>query len=860
MIDTAAPPVATSPLSGLSEAEAKARRQRGEGNDIRLQTSRSYIDIIRYNVFNIINVILFVIGAVMIAIGRTSDAITSVGVIALNVVVGVYQEVRAKRQLDQIALLTRPKISIMRDGQEKEVDPAELVRGDIILVSSGDQIVVDGVVVGEGRIDIDESLLTGEADLVPKIAGDEVLSGSFCVTGSATYEATKVGAESFANKLTATARKFTIANTPLQSEINLLLRLLMLLALFIGFLILIASILANAPFMRQVQMAAVIAGLVPNGLFFMVVLAYALGALRIAQQGALVQQSNAVESLSNVTVLCMDKTGTLTANKINFNAVYPVGMSNEELEAILGNFASSATDNNATGQAISDGLGGTHHDFSEEVPFSSARKWSGLVFKSDDMQGVYVLGAVEMLSEHMPIPDEAAEQIEAWSAEGLRVVVFGHNPTVTTLLNADDEPQLPDLTLLGVISFSDELRPYLRETLAKFSAGGITLKIISGDNPQTVAALAKQAGLPGDLQFISGPELSEMNEIEFSDAAQKTTVFGRITPDQKEQLVDALKKQGHYVAMIGDGVNDVLSLKKANLGIAMESGTSATRAVADMILLKDSFSALPLAFTEGQRIVNGMKDIMRLFLVRVLYSALLIIANGVIGLGFPFVPTQNGLLIFLSVGIPTVGLAAWSRPGPLPRRGMLREIANFVLPATATIFVFGLFVYFVAFVGGIVEVFDIRVTRDEIANFQEFAGIDYNFQGRDQFIVEVAHLTAQTALTGFTCFAGLLLVVFVEPPTQFFVGGDEYSGDIRPTLLAVLMFIIYVIVLIVPPLRGFFEMVPLPLPAYIAIGVLTIIWMLVTRLMWRQHWLERFLQVDLSTNESEPVIRMERRL
>ncbi len=843
-----APPITPTVISGLTEAEAQTRRQRGEGNDIKLETSRSYADIVRYNVVNIINIILFAIGAVMVAIGRPGEAITSVGVIVMNVVVGIYQEVKANRQLDQIALLSRPKVTVIRAGQEKSVDPAELVLGDIIVVSSGDQIVVDGMIVGEGRIDVDESLLTGEPDLVPKLAGDELLSGSFCVTGKATYEATHVGADSFANKLTATARKFTIVHTPLQSEINFLLRLLMMLAMFIGFLILISAILASAPFMRQVQMAAVIAGLVPNGLFFMVVLAYAMGALRIAQQGALVQQSNAVESLSNVTVLCMDKTGTLTANKINYHAVYPIGLSQTELEGLLGNFASSATDNNKTGQALTDGLGGTRHAFTEEVPFSSARKWSALVFDTADMQGIYVLGAVEMLSDHLTLPAEAQQQIEDWSNQGLRVLVFGHNPTATTLYNTANEVTLPDLNPLGVISFSDELRPFLRETLAEFSTGGITLKIISGDNPQTVAALAKQAGFPADLKYISGPELAEMNDLQFAQAATENSVFGRITPDQKERLVDALKHQGQYVAMIGDGVNDVLSLKKANLGIAMESGTSATRAVADMILLKDSFSALPLAFTEGQRIVNGMKDIMRLFLVRVLYSALLIIANGVIGLGFPFVPKQNTLLIFLSVGIPTIGLAAWARPGPLPRRGMLREIANFVVPAAGTIFVFGLLVYFVAFFGGVVEVFNINVTRDEIATFQDFAGIDYGFRNTDQYIVEVAHLTAQTALTGFTCFAGLLLVVFVEPPTQFFVGGDDYSGDIRPTLLAILMFIIYVIVLVVPTLRIFFEMIALPFLAYVAIGVITLIWMLVLRIMWRQRWLERFLQVDLSSD------------
>jgi cation-transporting ATPase E len=841
MIKTAPSP-SVAEIRGLSEREAQARRARGEGNNLRLATSRTYADIIRSNVFNIINNILFTIGAVMVLIGRIGDALTSVGVIILNVVVGVYQEIRAKRQLDQIALLTRPRVSVLRDGEEKSIDPAELVKGDIIIVAAGDQIMVDGV-VRDGRIEVDESLLTGESDLIAKTDGDEVLSGSFCVTGKALYEATRVGADSFANKLTANARQFTIARTPLQSEINFLLRLLMLLALFIGFITLIAALLSGTPFMRQVQMAAVIAGLVPNGLFFMVVLAYAMGALRIARQGALVQQSNAVESLSNVTVLCLDKTGTLTANRIHYHDVYPVGMDKADLEHVLGDFAHSASASNKTGDAIAAGLGGTRQPAADEVPFSSARKWSALAFDSAQMRGAYVLGALEMLRDHLTIDQAAQDQITRWSDEGLRVLVFGHNDAVTSLHDGDGQPCLPPLRLLGVVSFSDELRPALRETLAGFNETGIQLKIISGDNPQTVAALARQAGFEGDLSYISGPELAEMSDAQLAQVAAEHTVFGRITPEQKEKLVDALRQQGHYVAMIGDGVNDVLSLKKANLGIAMESGSSAARAVADMILLKDSFGALPPAFTEGQRIVNGMKDIMRLFLTRVLYSALLIIATGMIGLGFPFIPKQNALLVFLSVGIPTIGLALWARPGPMPRRGLLAEIASFVLPASFSIFFFGLLVYFIAVVTGAIVVHDLDLTLTEIANFREYTGINYPLLDAEDFMLEVAFLTGQTALTAFTCFAGLLLVVFVEPPHPFFVGGDEYSGDIRPTLLAGLMLVIFLVVVAVPSLRSFFEMVEMPFLAYVGIGAVTGIWMLTLRWAWRQRWLERFLQV-----------------
>jgi cation-transporting ATPase E len=833
------PQAATSPR-GLSESEASTRRAQGQGNNFRQETSRSYADIIRHNVLNLMNIILFAIGAVMISIGRVGDAVTSVGLIALNVVIGIYQEIRAKRQLDQIALLTRPKVSVIRDGAEKVIDPTDLVIGDLIVVRAGDQLVVDGRLIGDGKIDVDESLLTGEADLIPKKAGDEVLSGSFCVTGTATYEATRVGAESFANKLTANARKFRIVRTPMQREINFLLRLIMLLAGFIGFLLLIATVVSAVPFMRQVQMAAVIAGLVPNGLFFMVVLAYAMGALRIAQRGALVQQTNAVESLSNVTVLCMDKTGTLTANKINYHSAYPIGIPEAQLTMLLGDFAASASANNKTGEAILNALKGSRRAVLDEVPFSSARKWSALAF--DD--GVYVLGALEMLSSSLQLDKAALDQLSAWSDAGLRVLVFGHNPTVKTLHGENGEPQLPDLTPLGIISFSDELRPALKETLAEFSKNGIRLKVISGDNPKTVAALAKQAGLPGDLKYISGPELDEMDDALLGQVAAETTVFGRITPQQKERLVDALRQQGHYVAMIGDGVNDVLSLKKANMGIAMQSGSAATRSVADMILLNDSFGALPPAFTEGQRIVNGMSDILRLFLTRVLYAALLILATAVIGFGFPYVPKHVSLLVLLSVGIPTFGLAIWARPGVVARKSLLAEVMHFVVPAAISVFFFGLLVYSITFVGSLNRLVQVDVTPDAIASFQKYANINYDIQGADQYVLEVAQLTAQTALTVFTLFSGLLLVVFVEPPHPFFVGGDVYSGDKRPTILAFVMLLIYLVMVAVEPFRKFWELMPLPFWGYLAIAGATLVWMLVLRQAWRKNWLERFLDLD----------------
>jgi cation-transporting ATPase E len=833
-------------IQGLSESEVIARRQRGLGNNIRLATSRSYADILRQNVLTFINVILFVIGAVLIAVGRVGDAVVSVGLIMMNIIIGVYQEARAKRQLDKIALLTRPKATVIRDGEEKIIDPSEVVVGDVLVARAGDQIVVDGAVVGDGKMDVDESLLTGESDLIPKRPGDPVMSGSFCVSGTAMYEAQKVGAESFANQLTASARSFRVVKTPLQRDIDLVIRLLTLLAMFIGFLLLVSALLYSIPLVRSVQMASVIAGLVPNGLFFMVIVAYALGALRIASQGALIQQANSVESLSNVNILCMDKTGTLTANRILFKEVHTISIDEDEFKRILGNYAASVTATNRTSEALEVALPGTPQKLVDEVPFSSALKWSAIACDSDVLRGVYALGALEMLQPYLQPGVDLAEQVRQYTGEGLRVLVFVHSPDMGMLHDSQSQPRLPqNLTVLGLVVFTDELRQDAMQTLAGFAKAGIRLKIISGDNPYTVAALAKQAGLEGDLRVVSGPELGEMSEADFAQAAEEATIFGRITPQQKEKLVETLCKRGHYVAMMGDGVNDVLSLKKANLGIAMQSGSAATRGVADMVLLNDAFSALPPAFLEGQRIVNGMSDILRLFLTRALMVALLIVSCAVVGVGFPYVPKHVTLLTLLTVGIPTLALASWARPG-VNKRGLLRSVIHFVLPASTTVFAFGLVIFLVLFTLILNDLAPVDLSQEQIAEFSENLGIDVAQFSEDEIKSEVAGVIARSGLTTFTVLTGLLLVIFVEPPVPFFSGGDELSADRRPTILAAAMMLVFVLILIITPIRDFFELLVLPLHYYALIAASVVLWMLAVREVWRRHLFDRFLNIDLS--------------
>jgi cation-transporting ATPase E len=796
---------------GLTTSEANARRAAGQGNNVKLKESRTYLDIVLSNLFNFINSILFVLGFALLLLGRTGDAVASSGLVLINVVVGVFQEARAKQTLDRIALLSRPKAGVMRDGAERQLDPSEIVLGDIIHTDAGDQIVVDGKVIApdNARMDVDESLLTGESDLVVKRGGDPVYSGSFCVSGSVYYEATKVGGASLANQITAGARQFRTIKTPLQREIELVLRVLMLVVAQLGLLFTISNIIFEVSLVESLQIAAIIAGLVPNGLILMTTVAYAMGAVRMAGKGALVQQSNAIESLSNVNVLCLDKTGTLTANRIYLKDVLPIHLSESELKKLLGDYAANLTSQNRTSEAIAESCKGEKKVVKQEASFSSAHKWSGLMFAD----GGYVLGAPEILRQATLLEHDQEKYIEERAAQGLRVLLFAGVAASTPLLDSQEQPHLPaSITPLGLVSFGDELRLEAKETLAGFTNAGVQLKIISGDNPQTVAALAKQAGLGADIKLVSGLELDQMSDEDFKRAANEATIFGRITPQQKEKLVRALRDAGNYVAMIGDGVNDVLSLKQAQLGIAMQSGSQAARGVADIILLNDSFAALLPAVREGQRIVNGMQDIIRLFLSRTAYVTFLIAYTGIVGAYFPFVPKQNSLAAFITVGLPTFWLAVWARPGR-HQRNLLRSVLHFILPASFTIALAAFSVYLF---------YLLKIPDEALA-------ID----------------TARTAMQLVVILCGLCLIVFVEPPVHALAGGDDYSGDWRPALLALFTLIVLVVIMFVEPFRNAFDMVALAWTDYLLIVCVAAVWAGLVMLIWRKKVLFRFLNIEI---------------
>src|SRR5579885_1837992 len=460
-------------LRGLSEDEVVERRKQGLAHTLALKSSRSYAQILRANLFVPVNIIMFILGLALVILGQVSDALISVGVAFFNMLVGTIQEIRAKRVLDRISLLTRPKAAVMRSGHEQAVDPSELVVGDILLLRPGDQIVVN-----DARIEVDESLLTGESELVQKQQGDCLYSGSFCTSGSAYYRAEKVGVECVANQIASGARAFRRVYTPLQRQINVILQSMLLVAIFFEILLALAIQDNRVPLVDSVKMAVVIIGIVPKGLLLATSVAYALGAVRMVGKGVLVQQANALEAMSNVDVLCLDKTGTLTANALVLEDLRPLQGEKPRLQDLLGSYVNSSSVTNPTSEAIGAVCSGERLSVREEVTFSSARKWSALAFVDATHQGTYILGAPDILLPYLDMQDkqDLNANMQVSIDQGKRILLFAYTPSIVSLYSERGEPLLPSgLVPLGLVVLRDQLRPEAQETLRGFSQAGIQI-------------------------------------------------------------------------------------------------------------------------------------------------------------------------------------------------------------------------------------------------------------------------------------------------------------------------------------------------------------------------------------------------
>jgi cation-transporting P-type ATPase E len=660
---------------GLSSATAAKRlRELGPPPET---SSRSVSSIVAGNVFTLFNAIIGAFFVLDLGLGLYADSLF--GVIAvINSYIGIRQELKAKRTLDELAVLVAPHAKVVRDGAVLSLLAEEIVPGDVVQVEPGDQLVADGEVIRTRGMTLDESMLTGEADGVRKGLGERALSGSFCISGSGYYAVDAVREESYAGKLAGEARAFRHPPSPLQGEVNRVIVACLYVMAPLAVLLILTLKLRDTDLEEAAQTAtAGLVTLVPEGLVLLMSVTFAVAAVRLARRDTLVQQMSATESLAAVDTICVDKTGTLTDGELRLlGAEVAEGLEPAKAHAALGRFAASAGDRNRTLEAIAERFPGEAGRVSAEVPFSSEWKWSGLRIGST----TYVLGAPDVLGAAgaLTLPPGLAAKLERETAAGRRVVAFGES---TEPLPANpSEETAPRLAPIALVVLEETLRPGAAETVATMREENVDLKLISGDARATVTAVAAAVGVPQDAGVIEGSELPEDPE-ELARAAQRNTVFCRIKPEQKRDLVGALAASGRYAAMIGDGVNDVPALKRARMAVAMGSGAQVTKGVADVVLLKDEFARLPQAVGEGRRIARNIHRLGRLYLTKTVYAAALILLVAVPGFAFPFLPRHLTLAAFLTIGIPSFVLALAPSDGPLYRGRLLRALAAFAVPA-----------------------------------------------------------------------------------------------------------------------------------------------------------------------------------
>jgi cation-transporting P-type ATPase E len=671
---------APSAQQGLSSAEAAARlRKLGPPPE---NSSRSTSSIVAGNVFTLFNAIIGAFFVLDLGLGLYADALF--GVIAVvNSSIGIRQELKAKATLDELAVLVAPRADVIRDGAVVELLATEVAPGDVVEVRPGDQLVADGeVIVGRG-LTLDESMLTGEADGIRKRTGDRVLSGSFCISGSGHYVVDAVREQSYAGKLAGEARAFRHPPSPLQEEVNRVIVACTYVMLPLAALLLLTLKVRSVSLDEAAQTAtAGLVTLIPEGLVLLMSVTFAFAAVRLAKRDTLVQQMSASESLAAVDTICVDKTGTLTAGELRLAGVeFADGVDPASGAAALARFAASAGDRNRTLETIAERYPGQPERVSAEVPFSSEWKWSGLALLDGGGKGsTFVLGAPDILAGAgaLTLPPRLASKLEEETAAGRRVVAFGEANG-----NLPSDPAAapaPPIQPLALVVLEETLRPDAAETIATMREEQVDLKLISGDARATVTAVAYAVGVPSDAGVVEGPDLPD-DPAQLAEVALANTIFCRIKPEQKKALISALVDAGRYVAMIGDGVNDVPALKRARMAVAMGSGTQVTKGVADVVLLKDQFSRLPEAVGEGRRIARNVHRLGRLYLTKTVYAATLILLVAVPGFAFPFLPRHLTLAAFLTIGIPSFVLALAPSDGPLYRGRLLRALAAFAVPA-----------------------------------------------------------------------------------------------------------------------------------------------------------------------------------
>ena len=741
---------------GLTGVEA-ARRLGARGGFARRRSSRSYASIVRANTVTIPNGILLFFGVLTITLGSWRDALF-LGILVSNIAIGSFQEVRSKRALDRLAALVAPEAVVVRDGVDRRVPVDRVVVGDLVRLAAGDQVVADGTLVSADGLALDEANLTGESESAVRGPGEPVWSGSFAVEGAALFEATAVGPDSRAERLTATARAFRHPRSPLERANDRLLLWLIVFAvpLAIG---LTVSVLTRAE-SANARVQAVTAGivnLVPEGLILLISVTAAVSAFKMAQRGVLAQQLNAIESLASVDIVCTDKTGTLTEPALRVVGVVPTGGEDETSVAReVTRYAASAPSRNLTLEAIADAhladVGGRR--VVAQVPFSSRRRWSALDLGDERL----VLGAPERFANaDSALGARAREEARA----GRRVLALGRSESL--LPAADSDPQFPnDVQALGLVVLAERLRANAAETVAFFTAQGVELKVLSGDAPATVGAIAHDAGVPGSAPALDGEALPTETAA-LRDAVLSAPAVGRISPERKRAIVAALASAGRYVAMVGDGVNDVPALKEARLAIAQGSGAQMSRSVADLVLVRDDFGVVPGMVAEGRQILRNIQRVAKLFITKSVFTAIVGLAVAIPTGTFPLLPRQFTIASTVTIGIPAFLLALAPSSGPWRPERFLQSVARFAIPAGVAIGIGIIAGYLLARYG-----FDLGLGR------------------------------SRTVATGIVVVSGLAVVMRLEP--------EPGRRRLAVAGLCALMAVLFALALIIPFLRNFYEL------------------------------------------------------
>ncbi|MCB9452327.1 MAG: HAD-IC family P-type ATPase [Anaerolineaceae bacterium] len=666
-----------SSYSGLSTAEVNERRSRGLTNNFKPRVGRTYWQIVRDNVFNLFNIVLGTLLLIVVLMNDYSTALFAGFSVVTNSILGTIQEINAKRKLDKLAALAAKEVRVWRDGALQTVSIYDLVQDDVIPIEPGDKIVVDGRALASDALEMDESQLTGESDSVFKLVDSEMHSGSFCIAGTGVMVATRVGKDSTINQLSVAAKAYKNVKTPTQQRLDALVELMVVVMLLIGPMLFFSEMRHGQSLLNAVRSEVVfVSSIVPQGLVLTALLSLTLGAISISRHQTLIQRVNAVESLANVTTLCFDKTGTLTQNKLAVTELLTLnGAAEADIHHKLQLYLKNLAHLNHTASAVA-----TYSEQSanhtgpipakvREIPFSSTRKWGAIIFEDETL----VMGAPERLLVDGGASTEALERARDLSRQGLRVLAFGRAPELV------QDSKLENVEPLALIILSDQVRPDIQTTLDAFREQNVRLKVISGDNLETVQAIARQSGMSVDKTY-TGQQLEAMSPGELDSAVAESDLFARIEPETKRKIIGSLKKQGEYVAMVGDGVNDVPALKESHLAIVMNDGTQISKDVSDIVLLNNAMSTLPLAFKEGTQITQSIFGTTKLFLTKNFYNIVLIFFVGFMTLPFPTTPVQISWITFGTVNIPATLIAiGWIRPGYMAR--FRRDVLDYVFTA-----------------------------------------------------------------------------------------------------------------------------------------------------------------------------------